>query len=277
MSVDEITKLLNQHYRQSCIQVSAKPLVSDGDRFLKRLIYEAFQNYASDIHFECYEERCRVRFRMDGQLIEKYVIEKQNYPFIVNQIKILAKLNISERRLPQDGRIFYQSEKEKFDVRVSCIPTIHGEKIVLRLLTRHIDLLDLSNLGFSERQLEDYIKAVKRPHGLVLISGPTGSGKSTTLYATLRMLNNEISNILTIEDPVEYTLAGVNQVQLKEEIGLTFGSALRAFLRQDPDIIMLGEIRDTDTAQMAIRSALTGHMLLSTIHTNSAWGVYHDW
>lgn len=272
LPVAEITKLLNQHYRQSCIQMSAKPLVSDGDRFLKRLIYEAFQNYASDIHFECYEERCRVRFRIDGQLIEKYVIEEQNYPFIVNQIKILAKLNISERRLPQDGRIFYQSEKEKFDVRVSCIPTIHGEKIVLRLLTRHIDLLDLSNLGFSERQLEDYIKAVKRPHGLVLISGPTGSGKSTTLYATLRMLNKEISNILTIEDPVEYTLAGVNQVQLKEEIGLTFGSALRAFLRQDPDIIMLGEIRDTDTAQMAIRSALTGHMLLSTIHTNSAWG-----
>lgn len=272
LPVAEITKLLNQHYRQSCKQVSAKPLVTDGDRFLNRLIDEAFQNYASDIHFECYEERCRVRFRMDGQLIEKYVIEERNYPFIVNQIKILAKLDISERRKPQDGRIYYQSEKEKFDVRVSCIPTIYGEKIVLRLLTRHIDLLDLSNLGFSEKQLDDYIKAVNKPHGLVLISGPTGSGKSTTLYATLRMLNKERLNILTIEDPVEYTLAGINQVQLKEEIGLTFGSALRAFLRQDPDIIMLGEIRDTDTAQMAIRSALTGHMLLSTIHTNSAWG-----
>ncbi len=272
LSIDEITKLLNQYYRQSYKQMSTKPLINDSDRFLMRLIYEAFQNHASDIHFECYEERCRVRFRMDGQLIERYVIDKHNYPSIVNQIKIMANLDISEKRLPQDGRIYYQSESDKFDVRVSCIPTIHGEKIVLRLLTRHINLLDLSNLGFSERQLEDYIQAVKKPHGLVLISGPTGSGKSTTLYATLRLLNNEISNILTIEDPVEYTLAGVNQVQLKEEIGLTFGSALRAFLRQDPDIIMLGEIRDTDTAQMAIRSALTGHMLLSTIHTNSAWG-----
>lgn len=272
LPVEEITKLLNQYYRRSCKQTSAKPLMTDGDRFLMRLIQEAFQNYASDIHFECYEERCRIRFRMDGQLIERYVIEKHNYPSIVNQIKIMANLDISEKRLPQDGRISYQSEKEKFDVRVSCMPTIYGEKIVLRLLTRQVDLLDLSNLGFSQKQKEDYIKAVKRSHGLVLISGPTGSGKSTTLYATLRMLNNETSNILTIEDPVEYTIAGINQVQLKEEIGLTFGSALRAFLRQDPDIIMLGEIRDTDTAQMAIRSALTGHLLLSTIHTNSAWG-----
>lgn len=272
LPIEEITKLLNQYYRQSCRQTSAKPLMADGDRFLMRLIYEAFQNYASDIHFECYEERCRVRFRMDGQLIERYVIEKHNYPSIVNQIKIMANLDISEKRLPQDGRIYYQSEKDKFDVRVSCMPTIYGEKIVLRLLTRQVDLLDLTNLGFSRKQQEDYIKAVRKPHGLVLISGPTGSGKSTTLYATLRMLNKETSNILTIEDPVEYTIAGINQVQLKEEIGLTFGSALRAFLRQDPDIIMLGEIRDTDTAQMAIRSALTGHMLLSTIHTNSAWG-----
>lgn len=272
LPIEEITKLLNQYYRKSYKQTSTKPLIADSDRFLIRLIYEAFQNYASDIHFESYEERCRVRFRIDGQLIERYVIEKHNYPSIVNQIKIMANLDISEKRLPQDGRIYYQSEKEKFDVRVSCIPTIHGEKIVLRLLTRHVDLLELANLGFSKKQQEDYVKAIKKPHGLVLISGPTGSGKSTTLYATLRMLNNEVSNILTIEDPVEYTIAGINQVQLKEEIGLTFGSALRAFLRQDPDIIMLGEIRDTDTAQMAIRSALTGHMLLSTIHTNSAWG-----
>ena len=272
LPIEEITKLLNQYYRQSCKQMSAKPLMTDSDRFLMRLIQEAFQNYASDLHFECYDERCRIRFRMDGQLVERYVIEKHNYPSIVNQIKIMANLDISEKRLPQDGRISYQSEKEKFDVRVSCMPTIYGEKIVLRLLTRQVDLLDLSNLGFSQKQKEDYIKAVKRSHGLVLISGPTGSGKSTTLYATLRMLNNETSNILTIEDPVEYTIAGINQVQLKEEIGLTFGSALRTFLRQDPDIIMLGEIRDTDTAQMAIRSALTGHLLLSTIHTNSAWG-----
>lgn len=237
-----------------------------------QLIEEAYRSYASDIHFEVYEDRCRVRFRMDGKLIERYVMEKQNYPAIINQIKILANLDISEKRLPQDGRIYYHAGADKFDVRVSSLPTIYGEKVVLRLLTRHIELLELANLGFSEKQILDYTQAVQKPHGLVLISGPTGSGKSTTLYATLRLLNKETGNILTIEDPVEYTLEGVNQVQLKEEIGLTFGSALRTFLRQDPDIIMLGEIRDADTAQMAIRSSLTGHLIFSTIHTNSAWG-----
>ena len=268
----EITRLLNKYYRITERPREKQSLSASGDRFLMRLIEEAFHSYASDIHFESYEDRCRVRFRMDGQLIERYVIEKKNYPAIINQIKILANLDISEKRLPQDGRIFYSSGSGKFDVRVSCLPTIYGEKVVLRLLTRHVELLELDNLGFTEKQLEDYRRAVAKPYGLILISGPTGSGKSTTLYATLRMLNNEKDNILTIEDPVEYTLEGVNQVQLKEEIGLTFGSALRTFLRQDPDIIMLGEIRDTDTAQMAIRSSLTGHLIFSTIHTNSAWG-----
>ena len=268
----ELVRMLNQYYRQGAKARESGTFSASGDRFLMRLVGEAFHSYASDIHFECYEERCRIRFRLDGQLIERYVIEKQNYPAIVNQVKIMANLDISEKRLPQDGRIFYQSDNEKFDVRVSCLPTIYGEKVVLRLLTRHVELLELSNLGFSSKQLEDYTQAVQKPHGLVLISGPTGSGKSTTLYATLRMLNRETGNILTIEDPVEYTLEGVNQVQLKEEIGLTFGSALRTFLRQDPDIIMLGEIRDADTAQMAIRSSLTGHLIFSTIHTNSAWG-----
>ena len=272
LQASELTKLLGQYYRQGRQQQGARSLSVSGDRFLMQLIEEAFHSYASDIHFEIYEGRCRVRFRMDGQLIERYVIERQNYPAIVNQIKIMANLDISEKRLPQDGRIFYQSDSDKFDVRVSCLPTIYGEKVVLRLLTRHIELLELTNLGFTEKQLHDYMQAVQKPHGLVLISGPTGSGKSTTLYATLRKLNKETGNILTIEDPVEYTLEGVNQVQLKEEIGLTFGSALRTFLRQDPDIIMLGEIRDADTAQMAIRSSLTGHLIFSTIHTNSAWG-----
>ena len=210
--------------------------------------------------------------RIDGKLVEKYVIDSGNYASLVNQIKIMANLDISERRLPQDGRILYHRSERKFDLRVSSLPTIYGEKVVLRLLTRHAELLELSNLGFSERQLADYAEAISRPHGMALITGPTGSGKSTTLYATLRRLNRESSNILTIEDPVEYTLEGVNQVQLKEEIGLTFGAALRTFLRQDPDIIMLGEIRDADTAAMAIRSSLTGHLVFSTIHTNSAWG-----
>ena len=239
---------------------------------MTELIGEAFDEYASDIHFEPYEERCRIRLRIDGKLVEKYVIDSGNYASLVNQIKIMANLDISERRLPQDGRILYHRGERKFDLRVSSLPTIYGEKVVLRLLTRHAELLELSNLGFSERQLADYAEAISRPHGMALITGPTGSGKSTTLYATLRRLNRESGNILTIEDPVEYTLEGVNQVQLKEEIGLTFGAALRTFLRQDPDIIMLGEIRDADTAAMAIRSSLTGHLVFSTIHTNSAWG-----
>lgn len=268
----EIIRLLKNYYRLSNDALKSNHLTINGDKFLIQLIDEAYKSYASDIHFEVSEVKSRVRFRIDGKLIERYIIEKQNYPAIVNQIKILAGLDISEKRLPQDGRISYESGNEKFDVRVSSLPTIYGEKIVLRLLTRHVELLELVNLGFSERQLKDYTNAVKRPNGLVLISGPTGSGKSTTLYATLRMLNNETDNILTIEDPVEYTLEGINQVQLKEEIGLTFDNALRTFLRQDPDIIMLGEIRDSDTAHMAIRSSLTGHLLLSTLHTNSAWG-----
>ena len=274
---DELQRLLSQYYRadarekRSAISRSITEIGS-GQGFLFGFIEEAFDNYASDIHIESYEERCRIRLRIDGKLIEKYIIEKMNYASLINQIKILANLDISERRLPQDGRILYNRNGKKFDVRVSSLPAIYGEKIVMRLLTRHIELLELSNLGFSKRQLDDYYKVIEKPHGMILICGPTGSGKSTTLYATLRRLNKESGNILTIEDPVEYTLTGVNQVQLKDEIGLTFASALRTFLRQDPDIIMLGEIRDTETAQMAIRSSLTGHLIFSTIHTNSAWG-----
>lgn len=245
--------------------------ISNAD-FVNALIEEADSIHSSDIHFEPYDKQCRIRMRIDGKLIERYVIEKSNYPALVNRIKIIANLDISEKRLPQDGRILFEKENRKFDVRVSILPTIYGEKIVLRLLTRDQSLLDLQKLGFTSRQYTDYTSSILHPNGLVLITGPTGSGKSTTLYATLRLLNREDNNILTIEDPVEYTLPGINQVQLKEEIGLTFGNALRTFLRQDPDIIMLGEIRDPDTAQMAIRSSLTGHLLLSTIHTNSAWG-----
>lgn len=276
ISAGDLNKLLQQYYRTDGGRANptAKSVteIGSGQNFLIGLIEEAFDCYASDIHIECYEERRRIRFRIDGRLIERYVIEKGNYASLVNQIKIMANLDISEKRLPQDGRILYNRNGKKFDVRVSSLPSIYGEKVVMRLLTRHIELLELANLGFSEKQLADYREAIEKPHGMVLICGPTGSGKSTTLYATLRRLNSEDGNILTIEDPVEYTLEGVNQVQLKEEIGLTFTSALRTFLRQDPDIIMLGEIRDADTAQMAIRSSLTGHLLFSTLHTNSAWG-----
>lgn len=273
---DELHRLLKQYYRNDTgaghSKIKRITEIAGGQGFLMGLIEEAFDSYASDIHIEAYEERCRIRFRMDGKLIERYVVEKGNYSSLVNQIKILANLDISEKRLPQDGRILFNFNGKKFDVRVSSLPAIYGEKIVLRLLTRHVELLELANLGFSAKQLADYCAAIEKPYGMILICGPTGSGKSTTLYATLRRLNRETGNILTIEDPVEYTLEGVNQVQLKEEIGMTFTSALRTFLRQDPDIIMLGEIRDADTAQMAIRSSLTGHLIFSTIHTNTAWG-----
>lgn len=264
---------VNQYYRQGKNSNSNINISQIGNTdFINSLIEEAGSICSSDIHFEPYEKQCRVRMRIDGKLIERYIIVKSDYPALVNRIKIISNLDISEKRLPQDGRILFERDGHKFDVRVSILPTIYGEKIVLRLLTRENNLLNLQSLGFTEKQYNDYIQTIQSPHGLVLISGPTGSGKSTTLYATLRFLNREDNNILTIEDPVEYTLPGINQVQLKEEIGLTFGNALRTFLRQDPDIIMLGEIRDQDTAQMAIRSSLTGHLLLSTIHTNSAWG-----
>lgn len=273
LSETEFDRGVNLYYRKGKTSQSNLNISQINDLgFINSLIEEADSLRSSDIHIEPYEEKCRIRMRIDGKLIERYIIDQADYPAMVNKIKILSLLDISKRRLPQDGRILFERANQKFDVRVSILPTIYGEKIVLRLLTREQDLLEISKLGFSEKQYNDYISSVQNPHGLVLISGPTGSGKSTTLYATLRFLNREDNNILTIEDPVEYTLPGINQVQLNEDIGLTFGKALRTFLRQDPDIIMLGEIRDQDTANMAIRSSLTGHMLLSTIHTNSAWG-----
>jgi general secretion pathway protein E/type IV pilus assembly protein PilB len=270
-----IQKTLGKYYRNTNANASVKQVSAGNvkeDDFLPILISEAKSLGSSDIHIEVYEEKCRVRIRIDGMLIERYTISKNDYPSLVNKIKIKANLDIAEKRLPQDGRIFFNSEGHKFDIRVSVLPTLHGEKIVLRLLSNDSANIDIERLGFNERELEDYLEGIRKPHGIILISGPTGSGKTTTLYATLKILNKERSNVITIEDPIEYTLEGVNQVQLKEAIGLTFASALRSFLRQDPDVIMLGEIRDGETAQMAIRAALTGHLVLSTIHTNSAWG-----
>jgi general secretion pathway protein E/type IV pilus assembly protein PilB len=251
---------------------SQSVLKFESEAYLENLISEAYELKCSDIHIETYENNCRVRYRIDGRLIEKYVIRKSEYQAFINKIKIKSNLDIAEKRLPQDGRILYISERtdKKFDIRVSVLPTLYGEKVVLRLLSKETADLDIKELGMHADQLEDYLEAIKKPHGIILISGPTGSGKTTTLYATLKILNRIHSNILTIEDPIEYTMEGVNQVQLKESIGLTFAEALRTFLRQDPDIIMLGEIRDEITAQMAIRAAMTGHLVLSTIHTNSA-------
>ncbi|MBI9034073.1 MAG: type II/IV secretion system protein [Bacteroidales bacterium] len=242
------------------------------EHFLEGLIEEARSVNASDIHFEPFEDYARIRLRIDGKLIERFQIEMDKYPSIVNRIKIFARIDIAEKRLPQDGRITITNNLGTFDLRTSTLPTMYGEKIVLRILARDSNTIDLEELGFSDTQLQGYLESVSKPNGIILISGPTGSGKTTTLYATLKRLNTKDTNILTVEDPVEYTLEGINQVQLKENIGLTFSRALRTFLRQDPDIIMLGEIRDTETAQMAIRAALTGHLVFSTIHTNSAWG-----
>ncbi len=239
--------------------------------FLEKILLTAKEINSSDIHFEPYETHCRVRFRLDGKLVEQFRIPIGEYPTIINKIKIRANLDIAEKRLPQDGRITVKSSLDEFDIRVSSLPTLFGEKIVLRILSKDANAIDINDLGFTKRELRTYSQGIKKPNGMVLISGPTGSGKTTTLYATLKLLNNSETNILTIEDPIEYTLEGINQVQLKEGIGLDFASAMRTFLRQDPDIIMVGEIRDVKTANMAIRASLTGHLVLSTIHTNSAW------
>lgn len=263
----EVEKALSVYYRKERVQDKKALNIDNGD-FLDFLLHEAKSLKSSDIHFEVYEDDARVRFRIDGQLIERYKIENNNYLELVNKIKIKAKLNITEKRLPQDGRI----TNDTFDIRVSILPTLFGEKIVMRLLGQDASNISLEALGFETGELQNYIEAVKKPNGIILISGPTGSGKTTTLYATLRLLNDNKRNIVTVEDPIEYTLKGINQVQLKEDIGLTFSAALKSFLRQDPDIIMLGEIRDPETALMAIRASLTGHLVLSTIHTNSALG-----
>jgi len=269
-TTDHIQKYLETNYRKRTKAKNQKALTYSED-FLLNIIYEAKEIGSSDIHFEIFEKQARVRLRIDGKLMERYVIALDEYPKIINRIKIMASLDISEKRLPQDGRINLTTEQEDFDIRVSSLPTLHGEKLVLRILSKNNLHVSLDNLGFTKEELDIYTTAVQKPNGIVLISGPTGSGKTTTLYATLKLLNTNDTNILTIEDPIEYTLEGVNQVQLKQNIGLDFASTLKTFLRQDPDIIMVGEIRDVDTANMAIRASLTGHLVLSTIHTNSAW------
>ncbi|PRD44968.1 GspE/PulE family protein [Sphingobacterium haloxyli] len=270
----DIEHLLQRYYYDAADTDSERKIQSLAfdNNFLDSLIWEAKQLKSSDIHIESFENRGRVRIRIDGMMVERYSLSKTDYPALVNKIKIMSNMDIAEKRLPQDGRIHYQRQGEQFDIRVSVLPTLHGEKVVLRLLNNNAADIQIESLGMSEADLANYLHGVKKPNGILLISGPTGSGKTTTLYATLKYLNKDTTNILTIEDPIEYTLEGINQVQLRENIGLTFGAALRTFLRQDPDIIMVGEIRDPDTANMAIRAALTGHLVLSTIHTNSAWG-----
>lgn len=269
---DVIKHALSRYYRSNNGNKVQQLANQDVDDFLGRIINEAHQARSSDIHIEPMKEKCRIRIRIDGKLIEKYKLNLKEYPSLLNKIKVKSNLDIAEKRLPQDGRMAHETNNSRFDIRVSTLPSIYGEKVVMRLLSNDTTEINIKSLGFNKNQLNDYLEGTKRNQGIILISGPTGSGKTTTLYATLKILNTDDTNILTIEDPVEYTIDGINQVQLKEGIGLTFAKALRTFLRQDPDIIMLGEIRDVDTAQMAIRAALTGHLVLSTVHTNSAWG-----
>jgi type IV pilus assembly protein PilB len=234
------------------------------------IIRQAIDERASDIHIEPFKDKISLRYRIDGKLYEIPPPAKHlNLP-IISRVKILSKLDIAEKRLPQDGAILVSISGRPIDIRVSTLPTIYGEKVVMRLLDRSQVVLDLAKLGFDPKQLEDMRHAINSPYGLVFLTGPTGSGKTTTLYAILSEIKSPAKNILTIEDPVEYKLEGINQVQVKPEIGLTFSTALRSFLRQDPDIMLVGEVRDLETAQICIRSALTGHLVLSTLHTNDA-------
>lgn len=275
-SESEIGSYLSKYYKgaEGESRVNQESAFTNQEDLIWDLIQEAKSLGSSDIHLEPYEEYARFRFRLDGKLYERYRVPIEEFPAYVNQIKIQCSLDISEKRLPQDGRMHFSlSESNKLDLRVSVLPSMYGEKIVMRILHKTVESLSIKSLGMNKNDLGRYLSGVERPHGIVLISGPTGSGKSTTLYATLKHLNSGDRNILTVEDPIEYTLEGITQVQVRENIGLDFAKAMRTFLRQDPDIIMVGEIRDVETAQMAIRAALTGHLVLSTIHTNSAWGI----
>src|SRR5262245_21287654 len=240
-------------------------------RLVNAVLTSAIKRRASDIHLEPYEKMFRVRFRVDGVLEEimKPPLKLKNA--ITSRVKVMAQLDIAERRLPQDGRIKLKfGPGQDMDFRVSVLPTIFGEKIVLRLLDKSNLQLDMTKLGFEDNALKDFKEAIYKPYGMVLVTGPTGSGKTTTLYSALSELNKIVSNISTAEDPVEYNLVGINQVQINEDIGLNFANALRAFLRQDPDIIMVGEVRDFETAEIGVKAALTGHLVLSTLHTNDA-------
>lgn len=247
-------------------QVQDKPLV----KLVDSIIADAIRQGASDIHFECYEKRIRVRYRIDGTLQERAPIPFKYRAAIISRMKIMSDLDISERRLPQDGRIKVKIQERTVDLRVSVLPTIFGEKVVMRILDPKSLMVDLTKLGFPELSLKNFKKAIESPYGMILVTGPTGSGKTTTLYSALKTLNSIDVNIMTAEDPVEFNFDGINQVLVKSDIGLTFAAALRSFLRQDPDIIMVGEIRDKETADIAIKAALTGHLVFSTLHTNDA-------
>ncbi len=280
VDVDDFDKLVHGAVDNvEVVEGQANPLEESIDmegpiiKIVNGILIKAIKLGASDIHFEPYERTFRVRYRIDGVLKRDMSLPIQIKNAMTSRLKIMARLDIAEKRLPQDGRIKLRLGKgREMDFRVSTIPTLFGEKVVLRLLDKAALQLDMTKLGFEESSLADLKGAIHKPVGMILVTGPTGSGKTTTLYSALSELNKESENIMTAEDPIEYNFMGINQVQMHEEIGLTFASALRSFLRQDPDIIMVGEIRDFETAQIAVQAALTGHLVLSTVHTNDAPG-----
>jgi general secretion pathway protein E len=251
-------------------------LESDDDapiiRFINVVLTEAVKDNASDVHIEPYENRLVVRFRVDGILQEVLQTRRALATLIVSRIKVMSKLDIAEKRLPQDGRISLRIAGRAVDVRVSTMPSGHGERVVLRLLDKQAGRLDLSSLGMDHNSLEIIDELIHKPHGIILVTGPTGSGKTTTLYAALERINDNSRNIMTVEDPIEYFIDGIGQSQVNTKVGMTFAKGLRAILRQDPDVIMVGEIRDLETAEIAIQASLTGHLVLSTLHTNTAVG-----
>jgi general secretion pathway protein E len=263
---DEIELQEDVHHLRD--MASEAPIV----KLVNMLITRAVEGRASDIHIEPFENSVKVRNRIDGALIEIESLPKRIQPAVISRIKIMSRLNIAERRLPQDGRIKLRVSGRDIDLRVSTIPTIYGESIVMRILDRSTTLVVLDYLGFPEETLERYKQLITTPYGMLLVTGPTGSGKTTTLYASLNKINSEDKKIITVEDPIEYQIDGINQIQIKPQIGLTFATGLRHIVRQDPDIIMVGEIRDIETAEIAIHSALTGHLVFSTLHTNDAPG-----
>ena len=260
------TQLQAETYRFTLNGISNGSVVQQ----VNTIIHKAIEVGASDIHVEPYEERVRVRYRMDGVLQHIGELSLMHKDALISRIKIMAHLDIAEKRRPQDGRIRIEKEKNSIDLRVSTLPTDFGEKVVLRILDKSEQRLDLKQLGFEQENLKTFRKAINHPYGMILVTGPTGSGKTTTLYSALNELNTDQVNITTIEDPIEYNLVGINQTHVRSDIGLTFSHALRSILRQDPNIIMVGEIRDLETAEIAIRAALTGHLVLSTLHTNDA-------
>lgn len=241
-------------------------------RVVNLIMQRAVESRASDIHIEPFEDRLNVRLRIDGVLHEIEAPPARSTAAVISRVKIMARLNIAERRLPQDGRIQLRMQGKELDLRVSTVPTLYGESVVMRLLDKESVVLDFEQLGFVGDSLERFLKVLHMPHGIILVTGPTGSGKTTNLYTALNRLNTAERKIITVEDPVEYQLAGINQIQVKAQIGLTFASALRSIVRQDPDVIMIGEMRDLETARIAVQSALTGHLVLSTVHTNTAAG-----